>query len=85
VRRLTSIALALYLAGTGSSLLGLSVAVAMYTLRQAARAAPLPLHPWGTVAGLIACPIGLLCWRSARRRLSALDDTSFRSWRLREL
>jgi hypothetical protein len=85
VRRLSSIAFSLYLAATGTSLIGFSTAIAAYGMRQAVRAEPLPFHPWGAVAGLIAFPIGALCIFTAHRRLADLDDDAYRAWRLREL
>ncbi|MGE3601531.1 MAG: hypothetical protein AB7N70_38995 [Dehalococcoidia bacterium] len=85
VRRLSSIAFSLYLAAAGTSLIGFSTIIAAYGMRQAVRAEPLPLHPWGTVAGLIAFPVGALCVHAAQRRLADLDDDLYRAWRLREL
>lgn len=85
MRRLTGIAFALYLAGAGTSLLGFSVLMAAYGTRQVVRAAPLPLHPWGTAAGLVAFPLGALCWLIAKRRLADVRYDAFRDWRMREL
>jgi hypothetical protein len=85
VRRLTSIAYALLLGGAGTTLIGLSVLVAGLSARQAVRAAPLPLHPWGAAAGLLAFPLGVLCWQVARRRLDHVQPDGFAAWRLREL
>jgi hypothetical protein len=85
VRRLSSIAFSLYLAAAGTSLIGFSFVIAAYGMRQAVRAEPLPLHPWGAAAGLIAFPIGALSIHAAYRRLADLDDDIYRAWRLREL
>jgi hypothetical protein len=85
MRRLTGIAIALYLAGAATSLIGFSVLIAAYGARQAVRAAPLPLHPWGTAAGLFTFPLGLLCWQAAQRRLADVRHDAFHDWRMREI
>ena len=85
MRQIASVAVALLLAGAGSSLVGLSALVAALSVRQAVRAAPLPLHPWGAAAGLLALPLGLACWLVARHRLDGLDADRYAAWRLREL
>ena len=85
MRRLTNIAVTLLLAGAAPSLVGVSATLAVFSVRQAARAAPFPLHPWGAAAGLFALPLGLICWRVARRRFNGLDADQFAAWRLREL
>ena len=85
MRRLSSIAFSLYLAAAGTSLIGFSTTIAAYGMRQAVRAEPLPFHPWGAAAGLIAFPIGALCLHTAFRRLAEFDDDAYRAWRLREL
>jgi len=85
MRRLANIAVTLLLAGAAPSLVGVSAALAVFSVRQAARAAPFPLHPWGAAAGLFALPLGLLCWRAARHRLGRFEADQFAAWRLREL
>jgi len=85
VRQLTNAALALMLAGAGTSLIGCSTLLASLSLRQAMRAAPLPLHPWGAAAGLFALPCGLIFLRAARRRLDEIGESTYREWQLREL
>ena len=85
VRRLSSIAFTLYLAAAGTSLIGFSVAIAAYGMRQAVRAEPLPLHPWGAAAGLVAFPLGLACLHAARRRLDEIAAAArFRAWEVRQ-
>ena len=84
MRRLTSIAYALLLGGAGTTLIGFSALIAGLSARQAVRAAPLPLHPWGAAAGLLAFPIGIVCWQAARRRLERFRPDGFAAWRLRE-
>jgi hypothetical protein len=84
VRRLAGIAVALLLAGAGSSLIGLSALVATIGARQAVRAAPLPLHPWGAAAGLLALPLGILCWSIARRHLDGVGRDEYVAWRIRD-
>jgi len=78
MRRLTSIAAALLLAGAGSSLVGVSATIAALGVRQAVRAAP--IHPFGAAAGLVAVPAGAACWWLAQRILDQNDQTSFRYW-----
>jgi hypothetical protein len=85
MRRLSSIAFSLYLAAAGTSLIGFSTVIAAYGMRQAVRAGPLHLHPWGSAAGLIAFPIGALCLGAAYRRLADAGDECYRAWRLREI
>ena len=85
MRRLSSVAFSLYLAAAGTSLIGFSFVIAAYGMRQAVRAEPLPFHPWGAAAGLIAFPVGAFCVRVAYRRLAEYDDDVYRTWRLREL
>jgi hypothetical protein len=84
VRHLAGIAAALLLAGAGSSLIGSAALVAVFSARQAVRAAPLPLHPWGAAAGLLALPFGVLCCLIAQRRLDSVGDGDYLAWRLRE-
>ena len=83
MRHLTSIAIALLLAGAGSSLVGVSALVTALSVRQAVRAAS--FHPFGAAAGLLALPLGIALWYTARQRLDALSDRRFAAWRLREL
>ena len=83
MRHLTSIAIALLLAGAGSSLVGFSALITALSVRQAVRAAP--LHPFGAAAGLLALLFGIALWHTARERLDTLSDRRFAAWRLREL
>lgn len=83
VRHVSGVAIALILAGAGSSLVGFSALVAALTIRQAVRAAP--IHPFGAAAGLLAFPAGAGLWLLAQRRLNAAERNSFRAWSLREL
>jgi hypothetical protein len=69
----------------GSSLVGFAALIAALSARQAVRAAPLPLHPWGAAAGLLAFPAGVLFWGAAQRRLDRCQPDGFAAWRLREL
>jgi hypothetical protein len=85
MRRLASIAFSLYLAAAGASLIGCAAVLTALGMRQAVRAEPLPLHPWGAAAGLIAFLLGIVCWRAAQRRLPDTGGDAFRDWRLREL
>jgi hypothetical protein len=84
MHRLTDTALALALAGAGTSLIGLSATIAAASARQAVRAAPFPLHPWVAAAGLLAFPLGLACLCAARRRLDEIAAARFRAWELRQ-
>ena len=83
MRHLIGIAIALLLAGAGSSLVGFSALLTALSVRQALRAAP--FHPFGAAAGLLVLPLGIALWLFARERLDDLSDRRFAAWRLREL
>ena len=84
MRRLTETTFALLMAGAGTGLIGLSTTLAAASVRQAVRAAPLPFHPWGAAAGLLAFPLGLACLFIAGRRLDQAAAMRFRAWEMRQ-
>jgi hypothetical protein len=83
VRRVAGVAPTLCLAGAGTGLMAIATLAAALAVRQAARAAP--VHPYGAAAGLLAFPLGALCWWTVRRCVAGRAVERFRAWSLREL